>query len=96
MIVMMIMMIMLSKTLAPCLDLLKGACLDFLEAPCLASFFYFLKLTFLMTALLWRSSKMPLVIGHVLEDVGDVVAELASGERVDGDVCLFWSCCLPG
>ena len=42
---MMIMMIMLSKTLAPCLDLLKGACLDFLEAPCLSSFFYFLKLT---------------------------------------------------
>ena len=58
--------------------------------------FLLFEIDILMTALLWRSSKMPLVIGHVLEDVGDVVAELASGERVDGDVCLFWSCCLPG
>ena len=35
---------------------------------------------------------MPLVIGHVLEDVGDVVAELASGERLNGDARLSWSC----
>ena len=58
--------------------------------------FLLFEIDILMTALLWRSSKMPLVSGHVLEDVGDVVAELASGERVDGDVCLFWSCCIPG
>ena len=27
------------------------------------------------------------------EGVGDVVPELASGERVDGDAFLSWSCC---
>ena len=35
-----------------------------------------------------------MTIGHILdEDVGDVVAELASGERVDVGACLSWSCC---
>ena len=39
-----------------------------------------------MTALRWMTSLLPLAIGHILDqDVGDVVAELASGERVDGD-----------
>ena len=33
-------------------------------------------------------------VGHMLdEDVGDGVAELASGERADGDSFLSWSCC---
>ena len=43
------------------------------------------------------SSYLPLAIGDILdEDVGDVFAELASGERVDGNACLSWSCCVPG
>ena len=56
MIVMMIMMMMrmLSKTMAPCLDLLKVPCFDFLGTPCLLSF---KKLMFLvMTALWWMMS----------------------------------------
>ena len=33
------------------------------------------------------------VVGHILdEDVGASVAELASGERVDGDAFPSWSC----
>ena len=33
-------------------------------------------------------------VGHMLEDVGDGVPELASGERVDNDYFfLSWSCC---
>ena len=51
----------------------------------------------MMTALRWMSSLLPLAIGHMLdEDVGDVVAELASDERVDGGACLSWFCCKTG
>ena len=40
---------------------------------------------------------MPLAVGDLLdEDVGDRVAELASGVRVDRDACLPWSCCTRG
>ena len=49
------------------------------------------------TVLRRMSSLLPLAIGHMLdEDVGDVVAELASDERVDGGACLSWFCCKTG
>lgn len=42
-----------------------------------------------MTSLLWLSNFLSLPIGHILdENAGDEVAELASGEQVDGDACL--------
>ena len=40
---------------------------------------------------------IPLAVGHIFdEDIGDRVDVLASGERVDGDDCLSWSCYTPG
>ena len=41
---------------------------------------------------------VPLAVRHMLDkDVGDGFDELTSGQRVDGDTCLSWSCVLtPG
>ena len=51
----------------------------------------------IMKVLRQMTSLLSLVIGDILdEDVGDVVAELASDERLDSDACLSWSCFSTG
>ena len=50
-----------------------------------------------MTVRRWMSSLLPLAICHILDDdAGHAVAELASGERVDGYACFSWFCCKTG
>lgn len=82
------------RMVATCLDLLQLAPFSVVDESLLGV---------MMTVLRWMGSylaqtvEMPWVVGHVFnEDAGDGVAELASGECVDGDVCLSWARRTPG